>query len=581
MGLAVCLVLTAFLIVSHAGEFISPGEIEAGMQGYGLTVFRGTEPETFVVEAVGVLKNRLPKQDLVVILMEDPKLLESNIVAGMSGSPIYFGGRLLGALAYGPVFSKKPIAYVTPIENMLKELDRPAEPERTWQRVSALRDFMGRDAAGRGMDESSGVPSRAGPGASGVKPVSSILSVSGFSPGRLNLLEEWFSPYGLIPVASGGADPSRGAGPSAYVPGGAIGVQLMSGDLSMTAIGTVTHVSPGGRVLAFGHPFFNIGQTAMPATTAHVHMFVPSTYISYKLASPIRTLGSMVQDRQPAILIDSNRTAQMVPVRVEVSNEVTGREETYRYEVIREQRLTPLLAFIGLMEALDAAEAGPPGDRAFTVRSEMRVAGREKAVTLEDLTPSPYKTLFEILMLLDNRIEEAVPRSFDFSVKVANASRIAWITSVRTTSKKFQPGARVPVTVRLRTQQGEERRLTAGFTLPPSLQGRVADFEIRGGFGFQQPEAPPRTLDQVVRILERRPKGNDLVIRLLQTPPSQTQDGEALPNLPNFFQRLTQGGVQGMSPMVMQPAYETFGTEWIVYGAQRLQVEIESEGKAR
>ena len=548
-----------------SSEFISPDEIVPGMRGYGLTVFQGTEPETFAVEAVGVMKNRFPKQDLVIILMDHPKLNEANVVAGMSGSPIYFGGRLLGALAYGLVFSKKPIAYVTPIQNMLQELDRPAEPTRPWQRV------QGEGSAGRPVI-----------GGGEMKPVSATLAVSGFSPGGFKLLEKYFSPLGMIPVAAGGGDDANAsAGPSAFVPGSAVGVQLMSGDLSLTAIGTVTHVDGRGRVLAFGHPFFNIGQTAMPATTAQVHTFVPSSYISYKLASPIRTLGSMVQDRQTAIVIDPTRAANMVPVVVGVENSSTGRREVYRYRVIREQTLTPMLTFMGLSESLSAAEGTPMGDQAFEIRSEIRLSGRENPVILSDVTPSPNKTFFDLLMLLDNPIEEAIPNGFDFDVRVSNISKIAWIKSAQTADRKFRPGDRVPIVVFLRNQRGEEIKLTGGFTLPESIQGRQADIEIRGGFGFSQPEVQPRTLDQVVRLMEKRPKGSDLVTRLLQATPAFTQDGEALPNLPIFFQRILQGGVRGQSPAIAQMPYETAPTNWLILGTQRVQVEIEPAGIPR
>ena len=558
--------------MESSGEFISPDEIVPGMKGYGLTVFQGTEPESFVVEAVGVMKNGMPKQDLVIIFMDDPKLIESNVTAGMSGSPIYFNGRLLGALAYGPIFSKKPIAYVTPIQNMLRELDRPQEPARSWQRVSRMAEMM----------EPGHFRAEARPSAGAVVPVTSTLAVSGFSAARFKLLEKWFAPYGLIPVAAGGSDPNSSDGPSAFLPGSAIGVQLMSGDMGLTAIGTVTHVDHGGRVLAFGHPFFNIGQTAMPATTARVHTFMPSTYISYKLASPIRMMGSMVQDRQPAIVIDPNQTSPTVPVTVRVENTQTGRQETYRYRVIREDGLTPFLAFVGLSEALDVAEAGPMStDRAFDIHSRIRLGGRSNPVDLRDVSPSPYKTLFDLLMLTSNGVAEAIPTEFEFDVKVTNRSRIAWITGAKSAGRRYLPGDRVPITVRFRNQDGEESDLDAGFTLPGVVQGRIADLEIRGGYGFSQQEAQPATLNQVVSLMEKRPRGNDLIVRLLQAQPAYAQSGVVLQNMPGFFQRIVQGGVQGTPPSVVQPPYETFPTEWVILGAQRLQVEIESEGKPR
>ncbi len=551
---------------SGASEFISPDEIEPGMMGHGLTVFQGTEPETFSVEAVGVLRNTFPKQDLVIIFANDPKLLESNVVAGMSGSPIYFKGRLLGALAYGPLFSKRPIAYVTPIQNMLQELDRPPEPARPWQRVSMTPDPG--DAFGQG------------PGVSTLLPVESPLAVSGFSPSRIRILEKWLSPYGLIPMASGAAS-DRPGGPASFSPGSAVGVQLMRGDMAMTAIGTVTHVDAKGRVLAFGHPFFNIGQTSMPATTAHVHTFMPSVFRSYKLSSPLRTVGSMVQDRQPAIVIDPAVQSPMVPVSVTLENTLTGRRSDYRYEVIREQMLSPFLAFMGLAEALDVSEAGGVGDRAFEIRSRIYLKGRTEPVDLSDVSPSPFKALMDLMMLTENRIVEVVPTKFEFDAKVTNASRLAWIDSVKVNGRKYRAGDRVRIDVRLRTLQGQTADVVAGVLVPGNFPGRFADIEIRGGFGFSQPQPQPTTLVQVVRLMEVRPKGNMLISRLLQAPPAQTQSGEVLPNLPIFFQKILQGGVQGVQPAVVQQPYETLSTDWIILGNQRIQIEIEPEGRPK
>lgn len=578
VALAVLWLMSGVCMAAPLSEFIHPDEIVPGMRGYGLTVFEGTEPETFVVEARGVMKNSFPKQDLVIIVMDDPRLRESNVTAGMSGSPIYFDGRMLGALAYGPTFSKKPIAYVTPIQNMLMELDRPAEPVRPWQRLAALGGMW--EGATDGGAHAAGVRAAAPAGA--VSPVSTALSVSGFGTKRISQMANLFSPYGLIPVAGGsgsGTASGSASGPSKFIPGSAVGVQMMTGDLSMTAIGTVTYVDPKGRVLAFGHPFMNIGQTAMPATTARVHMFMPSTMISYKLASPLQVMGSMVQDRQPAILIDPTRPAPMVPVTVSVENVQTGRRETYRYRIVREKGLTTILAFIGLMETLDVTEAGAPMDRSFFVRARIRLAGRELPVEITDLTPIPIKTLFDLMMLLDNGIEEAVPAELEFDVRVRNAAQTAWIVGARTERRTYRPGDRVAVKVRLRGQSGDETTVDAGLTLPKNIPGRVADIEVRGGFGFSQPEAMPQTIGQVIRLLEGRPKGSDVLVRAFPVLPSLAQGGEPLPDLPAFYQRLVLGGVQNTPQVLVRPSYETYTTEWIVLGSQRLQVEIEPEGR--
>ena len=271
---------------AQAVQTISVAKLRRGMRGHGLTVFHGRTPEKFTVKLLGILHNTFPKQDLILILCDDPKLKKSGVAAGMSGSPIYFNGKLAGALAYGPVWAQAPVAMVTPIKNMLDVLKRPVRgPKKTvlasrykWSR----RDRSALAQLGLGYPKLHRLPrpgltfASAGPGA--FRRLSVPVTVSGLGREGLAALEKEMQPYGMFPVRGGGGGgraTKRYGKVSRYKAGSAIGVQYIRGDVTATATGTVTAVV-GDKVLAFGHPFWGFGEHYVPTVGAWSHMIMPT-----------------------------------------------------------------------------------------------------------------------------------------------------------------------------------------------------------------------------------------------------------------------------------------------------------------
>jgi hypothetical protein len=250
---------------NDVGPTISVDQIKPGMVGYGLTVFSGTKPERFSVRVIAVMRNFLPKQDLILIQSDDPRLVHSGIAQGMSGSPIYFEDRLAGALAYGWGFAKDPLAGVTPIASMTKELERTLRP---------TPDGLATPA-----------PVAAAPSLEGLHPAAVPLQVSGLTADAVDELSKALSPYHLTPQQGGGAARAKKSAAKAglrFEPGSSIAVELIRGDISAVGTGTVTALA-GDRVLAFGHPMFNSGQVALPIATSTVHTFMSSLNTSAHL----------------------------------------------------------------------------------------------------------------------------------------------------------------------------------------------------------------------------------------------------------------------------------------------------------
>src|SRR5215470_9510591 len=340
-------------------------EIRPGMEGLGRTVFDGTHVEEFKVHILGVLENVIgTHRNLILAKLEGGPLANTGVIAGMSGSPVYVDGKLIGAVSYAlGQFSKEPIAGITPIAEMTdatafndvrpnaakvhvdfpltrENLDAAFRRALNWNRPFADRPG---DAALVGVSAINGV--------SGteigtmLRPIATPLMMSGFEPSVSDLLSGAFGAQGFIPTGRGtmarsGENPYEGP----LKPGDAIGVMLVSGDLELGATGTVTHVD-GDKVYAFGHPLYNLGPTSFPMTRAYVYTVLPSLASSLKVSTTGEIIGSFLQDRAVAIAGRLGPGPKTIPVTLTLEQEA-GRapKRTFHFELANDQMFTPLMA---------------------------------------------------------------------------------------------------------------------------------------------------------------------------------------------------------------------------------------------
>ncbi len=315
-------------------------EVKAGMVGEARTVFQGTTPEPFKIRVVSILRKFLPKQDLILVRAEDPRLAFTGIAAGMSGSPVYVDGKLLGAIAYGWSFAKEPLAGVTPIEYMLAERHRPDRPPSDPYQAESW------EPAPPGLADATSTRLQA---------VAIPLSVSGASDASLAYLGEELQPFGLHPVRAGGTGgkPAGTPPPKALIPGAAVGVALMQGDMSATAMGTLTFAE-GKQVLAFGHPMMGIGAVNLPMVLGEIHAIIPSLSSSLKMSSPIAEIGSITDDTKNGVVGFVGGHAGTVPVLVKITSQGVSKP-TFAVTIARHRRLMPLLATMAVSTALSEA----------------------------------------------------------------------------------------------------------------------------------------------------------------------------------------------------------------------------------
>ncbi|HEY8087655.1 MAG TPA: hypothetical protein VIF09_07420, partial [Polyangiaceae bacterium] len=339
-GIALSLLLAVPLARGDAKPAtIGVDEIRDGMKGYGLTVFKGTEPERFDVEVIGVLHHFRPGEPLIVVKTMHPRLEVVKTVRGMSGSPVYLDGRLAGAYAYSlSAFEAEPVAGVTPIDLMLTEMRRPI-PAGFWPLERTAPLPHGNAAAKphaqhASLDRFDGAPgtysleehahqlaARLGgsyDGHSTALPAATPLMLSGVSDRAAAALRALVEPLGLDPLQGGGGDAPDPHAPLHFVNGGGLGVQLARGDVSAMGLGTATYVDGAGKVAGFGHPMLGGGDEALPACIGKVLWINASTQASHKVGECARSLGTLVQDRQTAIILDENIVAPTIPMDVEV-----------------------------------------------------------------------------------------------------------------------------------------------------------------------------------------------------------------------------------------------------------------------
>jgi hypothetical protein len=538
LGLLVSLPLTLKLAQAVPGPVdpIMPvGEIQTGMKGYGLTVFRGTEPERFDVEVLGTIHRFRPHQDLVLIKTMHPRLEIAKVVAGMSGSPVFINGRMIGAYAYGWQFGSEPIAGVTPIQSMLDEQARPLPIMRPVPGAPVAAETPGaaqgttyegdaghydlREHARQLAARASGpVAASRGPN---LMPVATPVLLGGLGDRATKVARDLFEPLGLDPVQGTGAGTAQDPdAPKHYVNGGAIGVQLVTGDISAMGLGTVTRVD-GDKLVAFGHPMMNAGVAAMPTAIARVLWILASQSRSFKLGEAVRPLGALVNDRQAAIVVDAKSNAPSFPATVEITGVDGAPRTSWSFTIAHDKFMSPSFVALAVGSAIEATTS-ERRDVTWFATTEIALAGYG-TIKIEDGgvsiggTPdsedwSRSRAVQAIGAILNNgwqpaRIDKVRTK---FDVRFARDSyRLRGVDALADVIDAGQPAM---LRLHLVPFAGPEEQKVIEVQLPRELAGKEVDIEIAPGYA-ESPELPaPEKLADLVANLPRRSYPLDSVV---------------------------------------------------------------------
>src|SRR5436305_3611067 len=365
-------------------------QVRKGMRGYGVTVFEGTRLDRFDVEILGVLNNIGPGQDLILAKVDSAVIQRAGVIAGMSGSPIYIDGKVIGALAYSWQFSKEPVAGITPIDQMLKiaESGGARTAGLTAARISA-GDFL-KAMTERRTDELFAKMQNGLAGAtpastmSGAKPIAVPLSLSSFAPETITRFAPWLDSMGFVAVPSGSS--SNGAATPApiqktpFQPGDAVGAVLINGDFNVAATGTVTVVD-GDQIYAFGHPFLDMGEVSFPMAKSEIITVMPSLASSFKFASTGAIVGAFKQDRANGIMGTVGKSADMIPIDLTVDG--SGPVKNYHVNIVRHSQLSPLILAMAADSVVANAQRAA-GERTVMLESEIKLKGFAQPIVLHE-----------------------------------------------------------------------------------------------------------------------------------------------------------------------------------------------------
>ena len=614
---ALALAVLSWMPLPAATPLMPLEDIKPGMVGVGRTVFEGTELEEFKAQILGVLHNVLgPRRDLILARLEGGPLAKTGVAAGMSGSPVYIDGRLIGAVSYSiGAFPTEAIAGITPIAEMKDAIEMTRRAHVQQARIqlpitgeslaAALTATYARLAplASRPADiQVFGLPAATGAQLGAMmRPISTPLVMSGFEPESAELLAGAFRAAGFTPViggalggAQGSAEMKKMTGPLRE--GDAIGVSLVGGDLEMGATGTITHID-GDRIYAFGHPFFNLGPSQFPLTRAYVHVIMPSLMSSFKISSMGEVIGTMQQDRATAIAGTLGKGPAVIPMTVTLqsSREDGGAStRTFQFQVGNDQIFTPLLTYVALANTIGSYER-QFGAATFSVKSRAHLKGHSD-LTLEDVFTGDNATLGAatavagpLTMLLANDREPVTISSLDVSIESSETPRSVTIERVWLDEVRPRAGRTVPLKVLTRSYRGVEKISTVPLEIPANVSGPLSILVTDGRQlnAMEQRDLrrslQPQSVAQMIRVLNDTRRNNRIYIRLLSGRQGAVVNGEALTALPPSVLSVLEADSNGGS---YTPIRSAAVGEWellmdsAVTGSRMLAIDVEARAPA-
>src|SRR5256712_7236159 len=575
-----------FAQTSKSVETIPVSQIHAGMHGVAYTVFEGTKPEAMQVEVLGVLKNANgPKGDVILVRLGGKKAEYTGVVGGMSGSPVYFDGKLAGALAFRiGEFSKEPIAGVTPIAEMLEisALDRRPESPETDAKANV-------DAPTRTSTPGfSSVPSANY--ANYLKPIEAPLVFNGFSEVALRQFAPQFAASGIVPVMGAGSV-SEAKQPEPLEPGSAISAILVRGDMDIAATCTVTYMD-AEHLLACGHPLVQFGMVDLPMTKAQVVATLASPLNAFKIVNATEPVGAFVQDRHTGIMGEFGRKPDMIPVTLNIHGGLTTKH--FRYEILNNARLSPLAMMATVFNALHGVnEYGE--ESTYRMNGRISVGGYpdvgvENMFAAADGGGQPAAVLAALSLgdrfsrIYDNPYNVPDIRGVQLDFDIVRDRRWARLEGARTDVTEARPGDDITIEAVLRPYRGDGMVNQIAIHIPTStskgpLRILVSDGDTLDRIRHGAPLLGRKLdLPSTIALLNKQHVNNRVYVSLLEGDPEAMVGDKVMPTLPLSVMNVMDGmrGTQEMVVLGESSVNETSSQalDYAVSGAQVLTITV-------
>lgn len=643
--LSVLLVLPAWDLLAiewDDSKFMRLDEVKVGMRGKGKTVFSGTTVEEFDIEVISIQRNFYPQWDVIWARGSGKNFGYTGVAGGMSGSPCYINGRLIGALSLGYSFQKYGDMFgITPIEQMIQVTKRSMTPKiaysggtnnsfeipavagtqnsstsTPWSQRETEKDTAAQSFSMGNIIEETLMPNfehKTGRQENrladaffeprGFNPyynsnynpnlmspqIQIPVAISGINPRAISLLQPFFDRYGLYPVQGGGGGSINVDVP--LEPGQAVGIEYARGDVTLFAYGTITYIE-GNQILAFGHGMFGEGNVSLPLTTGYVHYINPSLARSFKVASPAKTIGTLVQDRTTAIAGLLGSAPSFIPVHLHLKTG-DGIEKDLHYEVMRHRDLSALIVMIGAYYLMSGVDRDS-GD--YTVQASSVISIKDRAPIKKEniysgnfLGEAPFQLLAPLSFLISNPFQNVELEKIDLNFTFEDKRKAANLESVRINKNLVKPGEEVELQISLAPYLGKPVLKTHRLQIPADIpEGNymliissalaARAFEIsRAPFLFQ-----PKNFDQLLEIIQMSDRSDEIIVELFSPKFGLAVSGSELPNLPlsvlSVMNSPKQSGERGITRGV-KLLKDKILTEYVVSGQQILQIRVSENAK--
>jgi hypothetical protein len=607
VALAVLLITTPYFYPASAtNEFFQLEALRPGMKGIGKTCFQGTQPEEFQVEILGVLHGVNPGSSVVLAKFSGDRLESTGIFEGMSGSPVFIDGKLLGAVAYSFAFAKEAIGGITPITQMVQafnEISNLPSGIKIVRRKGRLWDYRlplpatGRASAGDSItpDESKQRPLLTEYGGHALIPIATPLNMAGFQPEVLKEFAPQFRALNMsILQGAGGVSPTVTANVDAsddspLEPGSNIVVPLVRGDLDVSAGGTVTYMD-GNRLYAFGHSMLELGFTELPMHKARAITVFPSLESSFKILEIAEPAGTIRQDRGMGIYGIVGEKAQMVPLRIHLT---TSREadREFKYELAKDAFLTPILVNLTVYNTIVSSERAQGAitlkvkgkisiKNEHPVEVDSRFSSNSDAPSLASLSVA-----VPVNYLMAPGYKDLDLENIELEITAQESDRAAVLASIRSDRTEVKAGESLGVEISCKKVNGEVIRKTYPVEVPASASPGELTMLVADGSSLMSMDAEeegdnliPRDLTQLIKLMNNQRKNDRLYVRFFRKQPGAVVKGEGLPGLPpSILSILRSDREAGAINMIRTSAlmeYELPAADYMVVGAKALKLTV-------
>jgi hypothetical protein len=609
---ALCLAATLTVVAfasdpTSASKFMPVSDIKPGMKGYGMSVFQGNQPERFEVEVLGTLEGfQNPRQSIIIARLSGPLVERTGVFAGMSGSPVYIDGKLVGAVAYAFPFEKEPIAGIQPIGNMIGVVEEGQKEETRSSPSPVSFNTLVSQAATMGLPGATPEMTGAKVGASAattpalapfvghtIVPIATPVTFSGFSQAAVDAFGDDLKKLGIQPIAGFGGTssitPMAPANENTLAPGTSVSVQLVRGDYTIDASGTVTY-RDGDKIYAFGHPWLSLGRTSWPMAESKVVTVVPNVNNSFKLAAGGNLVGAINQDRSTGVFGQLGDAPRMIPVKLTVHTS-RNKTEVYNFEMISDQMLTPVLARMAFFSAITATER-QVGNQTIKLSGHISLNGQPDIIIDNSFSTTNGAAIFAatdiakpLAMLYGSGFDAIDVRGIEAEVTATDSRSTGALTRLWIDKTEVQRGENVEIQLFARHDNGSEFVERIPVTIPADAPLGQLVIVVGDGASINQAEAhqptgdfTPRDLGQLVRSINKMKRNNRLYVKVLQASNGAIVNNEEMPTLPpsvlaTLGSQRTSGGYTPL-PVATLSEQELAPSHFLISGQQSIIINV-------